>query len=325
MKRIILILCLFLFSACNAEDQKASSVSDATPATEKKGSDSIPGFNLTEVVKGLFVHHGVQARIDDPRHADIANIGFIIGDDCVAVIDTGGSLEIGVKLRQSIRNITDRPICYVINSHVHFDHVLGNAAFREDKPKFVGHKNLADEIEQNRDFFLKSFGADLGENPTPDLIIGPDTLVESTMEIDLGNRKLLLTANPKAHTAADLTILDEKTNTLWLADLLFMQRIPVVDGSLVGWYKLMMKLHDQKYARVIPGHGPVSAQWPAAMEPQQHYFKVLIDETRKAIADGAFIGDAVKSVALSEKDKWLFFDPLNQRNVSRTYRELEWE
>ncbi len=324
MKIFYYIFCLFFLAACDSGNEQVES-KPAISATKEETQDIAKDFNLTEVADGFYVHRGVHVEIDQEGHDNIANIGFIIGDDCVAVIDTGGSLAIGEKLRKAIKNKTDKPICYVINSHVHFDHILGNHVFKQDNPKYIGHKNLAEAILQNREFFLEEFGADLGENPTVDLIIGPDVLVEDTMELDLGNRKLLLTANPKAHSSADLTILDEKTKSLWLADLLFMERIPSLDGSLLGWFALMDKLHDQNFARVVPGHGPPSAPWPAAMEPQQQYFKILIDETRKAIADGVFLGDAVKSVAQSEKDNWLLFEHLNQRAVSRAYRELEWE
>ncbi len=321
MNKTFFIFCLFLLTACDSSNQESTS----SPANEEKMSDSVAGFNLTEVAGGIFVHQGVHVEIDHEDHADIPNIGFIVGDDCVAVIDTGGSLAIGEKLRNAIKNKTDKPICYVINTHVHFDHVLGNVVFKQDNPKYVGHVNLAEAIDQNRDFFVETFGADLGENPTGDLIIGPDVLVEDTMEIDLGNRKLILTANPKAHTSTDLTVLDGKTNVLWLGDLLFMERVPSLDGTLSGWFNLMEKLHDQDYAQVIPGHGPASAPWPAAMEPQQQYFKVLIDDARKAIADGIFLGDAVNTIAQSEKDNWLLFEHLNKRAASRAYLEFEWE
>ena len=325
MKKTLLLFCLLISMACESDEQQAKSAASAEDVSQVT-TQSVPAdFNLTEVADGIFVHRGVHVTIEDEKHADIANIGFIIGDDCVAVIDTGGSIAIGEALRAAIKGKTEKPICYVINSHVHFDHVLGNAAFSADKPKFVGHRNLLEAMDQNRSFFLESFGADLGENPGPDRIIGPDLLVEDTLEIDLGNRVLLMTASPKAHTSADLTVLDKKTNSLWLADLLFMERTPSLDGSIKGWFALMEKLHGQAFDRVIPGHGPQSAEWPAAMEAQQHYFKVIIDETRKAIADGMFLGDAVKTIGQSEKDQWLLFDEYHQRAVTRTFSELEWE
>ena len=131
-------------------------------------------FNLIEINEGIFLHRGTHAAFGDPDHDDIANIGFIIGDKCVAVIDTGGSVSIGEELHRAIQSTTDKPICYVINTHVHFDHVLGNLAFTGNKPEFVGHAKLADAIEANRDFFLKEFSSYLGSSPTRQSIIGLD-------------------------------------------------------------------------------------------------------------------------------------------------------
>ena len=92
---------------------------------------------MLELAPGVFVHLGQQLALDAPGHDDIANIGFIVGSKCVAVIDTGGSVRIGRALRSAVRLRTARPICYVINTHVHFDHVLGNAAFREEERRFL--------------------------------------------------------------------------------------------------------------------------------------------------------------------------------------------
>lgn len=312
MKKWLSVFLFLSLVSCDSPSDKATE--SQSPASTTPPHDS---FNLTEVAEGVYVHQGLHVDIDHEDHTDIANTGFIIGDECVAVIDTGGSVAIGEKLRTAIKEKTETPICYVINSHVHFDHVLGNAAFKQDNPKFVGHINLADTIEQNREFFAESFSVTE--------VVGPDMLVEEVLTLDLGNREILLTANPKAHTTTDLTVLDQKTNTLFLGDLLFIDRAPSLDGSTKGWFQLMESLHDHDYAQVVPGHGPASADWPEAMQAQQTYFKVLIDETRQAISDGVSLGDAVKTVGQSEKDKWLLFDAAHQRAVNRTYRELEWE
>src|SRR6202041_1224284 len=89
---------------------------------------------VDELASGVYVHRGAQLPLDVPGHDDIANIGFIVGSRCVAVIDTGGSVRTGLALRAAIRRRTSLPICYVINTHVHVDHVLGNWAFKDDHP-----------------------------------------------------------------------------------------------------------------------------------------------------------------------------------------------
>ncbi len=329
MHKSLSILCCLLLVACDNPPATAEDIPPTIseqPVTTRAQLNST--FNLTEIAEGVFVHHGVHATVDDPQHDDIANIGFIVGDECVAVIDTGGSIAIGQALRAAIKNRTEKPICYVINTHVHFDHVLGNAAFKTDHPSFVGHRDLQEAMLQNGEFFVENFAADLQEGDraaSVDQVIGPDQLVEGSLTLDLGNRALVLTAHPRAHTDTDLTVFDEKTKTLWLSDLLFMERIPILAGSIKGWNKELEKLTVHPADRVVPGHGPISADWPQASVDEQRYFNVLIPETREAIAKGDFLGDAIKTVGQSEKDNWLFFDDYHQGNVSRTFTELEWE
>jgi glyoxylase-like metal-dependent hydrolase (beta-lactamase superfamily II) len=143
----------------------------------------VPEFALEQIAPGVFVHFGQPLPLDAPGHDDIANIGFIIGERCVAVIDTGGSVRIGRGLRAAIAMRTRRPICYVINTHVHFDHVLGNAAFQADHPSFVGHAGLAAAITRSRGYFLQQYPGDLDQPPSAEQIIGPDQLVRDTLDV----------------------------------------------------------------------------------------------------------------------------------------------
>src|SRR5262245_6286717 len=78
---------------------------------------------FTEVARGLFIRSGIDEDASASNGGAIANIGFIVGTDCVATMDAGGSLEDGEALRAAIRAHTSRPIRYVILSHAHPDHV----------------------------------------------------------------------------------------------------------------------------------------------------------------------------------------------------------
>ncbi len=284
-------------------------------------------FELNQIASGVFVHAGKQITLDAPGHDDIANIGFITGSRCVAVIDTGGSVRVGRALRAAIRQRTALPICYVINTHVHVDHVLGNVAFQPDQPAFVGHQGLADAIARNRSFFLHDYAGDLDDPPTPEQIIGPGRLVAvgTDLTLDLGDRSLVLHAWPKAHTDCDLTVYDDKTATLWTGDLLFRERLPAVDGSAPGWLAAidaLMQLHPKW---VVPGHGGVTRQLAAALATERRYLQALITGVRAEIAQGNSMTDAIEHAGVSEKKGWLLWDTTHPRNVARVYQDLEWE
>ncbi len=283
------------------------------------------GFNLSQPEPGVYLHVGRLLALNVPGHDDIANIGFVVGDRCVAVIDTGGSVTTGRALRASIRRQTALPICYVINTHVHVDHVLGNAAFKADEPSFVGHAALANAMARSADFFVKEYAGDFDAPPTANQVVGPDRLVERTVTLDLGNRILELRAWPKAHTDCDLTVYDQKTGTLWTGDLLFRGRLPALDGSVKGWIAAIDELARSNVKFAIPGHGPATGKLAAAVEPERRYLQVLVDGVRSELAQGRPMQDAVAQVGDAEKRRWLLWPEVHEHNVARVYEELEWE
>ena len=284
-----------------------------------------PSFGVREVARGVFVHEGKAVALDAPGHDDIANIGFVLGRRCVAVVDTGGSVRTGRALRAAIGAHTKLPICYVINTHVHVDHVLGNAAFKADKPSFVGSAALAAAIDASRGYFVEHYADDFDAPASGDQVIGPDTTVAATRDLDLGDRTLTLRAWPKAHTDSDLTVTVNDAGVLWTGDLLFVGRVPALDGSAKGWLAAIDDLAKIHATVVVPGHGPVVRDLGAALAPERRYLEVLVDGVRKEIAAGQPIEHATANVGLSEKKSWLLWDTANAHNVSRVYQELEWE
>ena len=285
------------------------------------GAASAETFGVREIANGVFVHEGRTVALDAPGHDDIANLGFVVGTRCVAVIDTGGSMKIGRALRDAIASHTKLPVCYVINTHVHVDHVLGNAAFRDAKPKFVGAATLPAAIDASRAYFAEHYGKELDGND----VIGPDTTVETTRTLDLGGRTLTLRAWDKAHTDSDLTVDVDDARVLFAGDLLFVGRVPALDGSIIGWREAIDELSKSNAKLVVPGHGPVSKDIARAFAPERRYLKTLIDGVREEIAAGKPIDDATAHVGASEKAYWQLFDTANAHNVSIAYRELEWE
>ncbi len=136
---------------------------------------------------------------------------------------------------------------------------------------------------------------------------------------------LALTAHPKAHTDNDLSVVDTQTDTLLASDLLFVRRVPALDGSLRGWLKELQALKSIRASRAVPGHGPASVDWPSSAAGLERYLNTLLTETRAAIARGVTIEEAVNVVGQTERGKWALFDDYHGRNVTQAYKELEWE
>lgn len=280
---------------------------------------------LQQVADGVYVHRGIHQDIDEGYQGDIANIGFVIGDKGVAVIDTGGTFKLGQRLHQAIRNITNLPILYVINTHLHPDHIYGNAAFSDDRAQFVGHAKLADSMERSRDIYAKINEKWLGEEFSGSKMVKPTLAVNNELELDLGNRQLTLKAFPPAHTSTDITVFDSKTQTLWTGDLLFIERTPAIEGDIKGWIAATEALGKSKARHVIPGHGPVVDDLQTALSKQLRYLTTLLTDIRSNIEQMGTMEEAMDKAAASERTHWILFDTVNRRNVNAIYPALEWE
>ena len=279
---------------------------------------------VSEVAPGLFVRVGLTEDASAPNNDAIANTCFIVGHDSVAVFDPGGSLADGEALRLAVRARTSLPVRFVILSHVHPDHIFGTGAFLADRPAIVGHHNLPAALAARGSFYQQGLDRILGPGragpvPLPTLLVRADT------RIDLGGRPLLLTAQKPAHTEADLSAFDEASGTLLAGDLLFVDRVPSLDGDLKSWLSVLAALKTGPWRQAVPGHGPALVAWPAAAAALERYLNALLTQTRAAVAKGVPIDQAAHTVAQDQRGRWRLFDDYNPRNVIEAYRQLEWE
>ncbi|QKP76980.1 quinoprotein relay system zinc metallohydrolase 2 [Methyloligella sp. GL2] len=297
----------------------------SVPAFAKDEPEAKPDMAVQEIAPGVFVHQGQYAMQSPENMGDMANCAFVVGDEAVAVIDTSCSAICGEALRKSIADVTSKPIRYVINTHMHPDHVFGNVAFKQDAPTFVGHHNLKNALQVRTDAYLTANERMIGPAFQGSEVILPDLGVEKKTELDLGGRALILEPQATAHTNNDLIVTDTGTDTLFLGDLLFSVHIPTLDGSITGWLALLDDFEKRKAARVVPGHGPHAMQLPGALKPEQLYLQTVADDVRKLIKDNLPLGEATKIAGYRQEHAWKLFDDYNARNVSAAYAELEWE
>lgn len=300
----------------------AAPLSTASIASPGAADSPLP---LDKVAEGVFVYRAPYELVTPANQGAIANMTLIVGTDAAAVIDTGNSYIAGARMRAAVQATTDRPLRYVINTHMHPDHTLGNAAFVAPGVQFVAHRKMPRALSVRADTYMGQVERLLGPGAEGTRIVLPEKLVEDRLTLDLGGRALELRAHPTAHTDNDLTVRDTATGTWVMGDLLFIGHIPTLDGSLTGWLSLLDALARDTAPRAIPGHGPASAPWAAGADDERRYLARLRADIQALIDSGGGMSGAPQAAAQNERGSWALFDEFNPRNAIAAFHELEWQ
>ena len=283
-------------------------------------------FNLEEVADKIYVHFGFQEDANKINKGDISNIGFIVGDKSILVIDTGGTPSIGEALYKKINDISDLPISYVVITHSHPDHYFGTNVFINESIDIIGHSKLQRSLDANFEFYknLQLVNTrDQSVKEFKNFKITKFVNVDKNLTIDLGNRIVEIKAWPSGHTDNDLSIFDKKTKTLWTENI-FIRRTPSIRASVKGWKKNLEETNKMDINLIIPGHGPVKKK-SEALKPMLSYFNRLIDNTRKFHKNNLSLSKAIETFPSKNLENWLLYNIYHPSNITKVYTELEWE
>jgi quinoprotein relay system zinc metallohydrolase 2 len=290
-----------------------------------RGAADLPAFVLREIAPGVHVHSPEARPMSAENGGDIANLGVVIGDT-VAVIDPGGSRDIGERLYAAIRQITDKPISHVIITHMHPDHSFGAEVFAEAGAEIIGHRNLASGLERRMVAWAESIPRQAGALAMLGTQIRlPDRMVDAAEDLTLGGATLRLVPVATAHTDNDLTVYHVESGTLFTGDLVFSDLTPSVDGSLTGWLDWLAVPPDPLPRQIVAGHGPVPMDWAAGTALLRAYLAALASDTRAAIKAGEPMSTAVSHIGTGQRGTWRGFDEMNAHNAIAAFKELEWE
>lgn len=249
---------------------------------------------------------------------DSSNSVVLTTEEGVLVIDTRQHPRDGQDLIDRIRKITDKPIKWVINSHFHGDHQLGNPAFKALGATFVAQRETATlmqktwpkEIARRQAFFKKH-----NFDPAETRLILPDVTFDSQMTIRLGGREAVLMYLGPGQQAGDTFVLFPHARTLFTPGAFAKHSMPNMNftPSVDNWIKLLDQVaHMENVDRILPAHGDVASR---ADVPE--LAAMLADEyaTVKAAVDkGMSLDEAVKTLTLDQYKGW--------RNYARREQEI---
>lgn len=217
--------------------------------------------SLTRIADGVYSY--VDTKNPSPATSFGANAGIIIGKDGVVVVDTLTSAKEAQRFIKDIRAITDKPIRYVVNTHHHLDHSLGNSEFVKLGAVAVAQVNCGKEAQKDADTIVKralnyGFTDEAMEGTTVAL---PTLTFTDRMSVDLGDRTVNLIYPGPSHTTGSALVLVPDVKVLFAGDTLFTNFHPNIgDADVDSWIKALDKIAALDVQKIIPGHGPVSSK-----------------------------------------------------------------
>ncbi len=230
------------------------------------------------------------------------NIGLCIGKDGVLMVDTQFE-PLADKIRAAVRQVSDKKIEYVINTHYHHDHTDGNKQFGAEAV-VIAHENLRQSLADGRT--VEMFNREIP--PQPDAAL-PEITFEESLSLHYNGNEILLMHYPEAHTDTDTVVFFLDDNVVHVGDLLFNGMYPFVDvtggGSVEGLIvnlDVILNLIDED-AKIIPGHGPL-AEWQDLKD-----FRDMLVETndivRARMQEGLSLDDIRKAgLPLEITERW---------------------
>jgi len=249
---------------------------------------------------------------------DSSNAVVLTTDEGVLVIDTRQHPRDGQDLIDRIRKITDKPIKWVINSHFHGDHHLGNPAFQklgatfvpQDETAALMRKTWPKEIARRQSFFKHR-----GFDPAAVKLVLPDVTFDSRMTIHLGGQEVDLVYFGPGQNPGDTFVLFPQARTLFTPGAFAKHSMAnmTFTPSVQNWIALLDKVaHMDNVDRILPAHGDVASRTDVP-----ELAAMLADEyaTVKAAVDkGVSVDEAVRTLTLDQYKDW--------RNYSRRAQEI---
>jgi len=301
----------------------------ATPAKKAASSKDASGDVFDYKLKPKAIGKDVYCffgALDKPTKE---NAGFMVNSCYVKtkegywVMGTGPSYEFAKQSYEAMQKIADLPVKYIVNSHVHDDHWLGNDFFKKKfNATLIGPEGINTnfkEGDKTRMYKMLPANAIKGTH----IIKLDETPDKKITKYTLGGEEFQVYAMPmKAHTAKDLFVYIPSRKVILAGDLIMNGRVNSDrDGSVMGELMAIEMMNNLEWEVLAPGHGLITDK--TAMDETIQYFTLMKERVQAAMEDGADSTDITDKVKLEEfKDKAMY-DILNARNVGYAYDEFE--
>ena len=258
-----------------------------------------------------------------------ANVAVQIGGDGIVVVDTSTS-ERAPELLAAIRQLSNKTIRYVINTHEHPDHVGGNAVISQAGTSFGEDDPLPFASIYAHEHVLNALGAPTGEKPALASEFWPtDTYFTSSMEIHYNGEQIELLHQPAAHTGGDSIVLFRRSDVIVAGDVYLTTGYPVIDiaagGTINGVIDALNRIIDIAIPRenqedgtlIVPGEGRISDEYDVVV--YRDMVTVIRDRVQDMVKKGATLEQVL--AARPSRDYDTLFTPAAGRSTPAQFVE----
>ncbi len=268
--------------------------------------------------------HGVWAAIAVPDSGAGSNAGFVVGPDAVLVVDTFQDPAAASALLDAIRETTELPVRYVVNTHYHLDHVSGNAVLAQAGAVVLAQRNVRDwERTEN----LKFFGASptAGQRQRVASLALPSVTYDDGITIYLGDRPVVVQVRP-GHTGGDSIVVVPDAQVVFTGDFFWNHSLPnLIDANTRDQIATNeMFLDDHADATFVPGHGELGkASDVRAFRDYLVELRQLVGQAAEDGKSGAALVESVMPELERRFGELHWFDYFADRNIRDMAAELD--
>lgn len=272
MRKVSLILCLFVAVALGAQDDNFDKVQ----------------IKVHPVAGSIYMLEG-----------EGGNIGVSVGEDGIVIVDDQFA-PLAPKIKAALKGISDKPVRFVINTHWHGDHVGGNAKFSTEST-IIAQENVRSRMKEG----LNDPGHVVKPYPKEAL---PIITFNDRATVHLNGEDIRAIHFVAGHTDGDSIIYFTKSNVIHMGDDFVTYGFPFVDlssgGSVEGMIAAVEKVMSTapKDAKIIPGHGPISTV--SDMKPFLEMMKDSLAKVQAGIKQGKSLEQLQKEKVLAGYEKW---------------------
>lgn len=252
------------------------------------------------------------------------NLGFVISDKGVLVINTGPSLRVAKALHAAIQKTTQQPIKWVVDVNSQNHYWLGNDYFKSLGATLIASQEGERVMREMGVQQLETNQTLLKEKAAGTKLTYPTDLVTDKRELKLGKTLVQLLHFGPAHTPGDLVVWLPEQKILFAGDIIYTERllaiIPI--GNSANWIEAFDKLAALNPKTVIPGHGKPTTMERARRDTRD-YLSFLRTEAKRVFDASGSMQDAVEKTDQSRFRALVNFDLLARRNMNQVFQEVE--